>query len=161
MLLNKCFIWSILVNLKTKSRTTALIMQPPMFSYSFNYSWFIAGQNPVLFGLLLLHCGYCSISPPHVSLFFSGQAVHLIRVGQGETASFETQYNPSVILKRIQRKKIFGKAFKRSTCFPTAHSPTWSLLPLAPTTTASNPSQLWESDANHLSLLIVALSLWL
>lgn len=79
-----------------------------MFSYSFNYIWFMAGQNSALLGLLLLHLGYCSISLPHISLFFSSQAVHLITgVGQGETASFS--YNASVILERIQRKKYFER----------------------------------------------------
>lgn len=97
-----------MVNPKTKNCTTALITQPPIFSYSFNYSWFMAGQNPVLLGLLLLHLGYCSISLPHISLFFSGQAAHLITgVGHGETASFS--YNAPVILKRIQRKKYFER----------------------------------------------------
>lgn len=167
MLLSKYFVWRALVNPKTKSCTVALIMQPPMFSHSFNYSWFMAGHNPVLLGLLLLHWGYHPTSPPPVSLFFSGQAVHQITgAGQGEAASFGTQCNPPVILKRIQRKKYFERHSKRSICFPTTHSPIWSLLPvpslpLAPTTTPPNWSQLWESDANHLSLLMVTLSLWL
>lgn len=123
MLLNKYFIWRALVNPKTKSCTTALIMQPPTFSYSFNYSRFTAGQTPVLLGLLLLHCGYCSMSPPHISLFFSGQAVHLTtEVGQGETGSFETQDNPTVILKRIQRKKYFER-HSRVFVFPLHTAP--------------------------------------
>lgn len=88
-----------------------------MFSYSFNYSWIMAGQSSVLLGFLLLLCGYSSISP-HISLFFSGQAVHLITgVGQEETASFETHiiHQPpsrgskeKSILKGTQEKHFFS-----------------------------------------------------
>lgn len=98
-------------------------MQSPMFSHSFSYSWILAGGSLFLLGILLLHYGYCPVSPPHVSLFFSGQAVHLItRAGKGAAASFGTQHSPSVIPKSIQsqrserdsKKKTLQKALARS-----------------------------------------------
>lgn len=99
-------------------------MQPPMFSYSFNYIWLMAGQKPGLLGLLLIHCGYCPISPSQVSLFFSGQSVHLITgTGQGEAVSFGTQCNLSVILKRIQRQKYFERHSRAALLFPPHTAP--------------------------------------
>lgn len=96
-------------------------MQPLMSSHSFSYSWFMAGGNPALLGLLLLHCGYYPDSPPHVSLFASCQAAHLItRAGKGKAASLDTLHSPSVTLQRTQKqrserdskKKTFWKALK-------------------------------------------------
>lgn len=95
-------------------------MQPLTSSHSSSYSWFLAGGNPVLLGLLFLHCGCCPESPPHIALFSSGQAAYLItRAGKGKAASLGTLHSPSVTLQCTQNqrserdsKKTFWKALK-------------------------------------------------
>lgn len=145
---------------KTQSRPTALIMQPPMFSCSFSYSWFMAGGNPVLLGLLLRHCWHCPVPPPRPSLFSSGQAAHLItRAGKGEAASFGALRSPPAILKSTQsqrserdsQKKPFWNVFfwerRGASLSPPHAAPSQILLPApslpsAPTATWGKTTQI-------------------
>lgn len=160
MLLSEYFVWRALVNPKTKSCTVALIMQPPKFSHSFNYSWFMAGHNPVLLGLLLLHWGYCPTSPPPVSLFFSGQAVHRITgAGQGEAASFGTQCNPPVIIKRIQRKKYFERHSRGAFVFPPHTAPYGASSQSLPSPWLPPPLHTTDPNSGK-AMLIICLCWW-
>ena len=169
MLLSQYSLRRASVKLKTQSCTTALIMQPSMFSHSFCYSmsqvhgWW----KPCPAWPLTPSARTLSRLPASHFSSLAKQRIWQQEQAEREAASFGIRHSPSVILEHTQsqrsekdsKKKQFWKALDRSIPLPPQPAPSPSLLPApslptAPITMANNWPRRGESHTDHLPLLI-------